>query len=300
VGIAGSEIIGLVPQAALVAAAVDALGLDHFDPAQLLETRIETAFSSEGAGQVKHTPPGPTDLRRLSVSQLLDAIAAATPIPAGGVVAALVGALAGALGTMAARLSRQYATEHRLQEVGRRLRDLLQADGEAYRTFIEAAKLTRKDPNRPTVLSSALHVATEIPLEIAERSAEAGVLLYAFSNKVKPPVGSDLKVGLLLAIAAGEAGLHTAKENLKVQPNQRFRQALSQRIQQVSQYLEDLRGLCYTPPLSQPGAKIKLAQASPGKVRKRNEWKSKSSITTSKKHSKLPRKSSRGKGSSGN
>ena len=300
VGIAGSEIIGLVPQAALVAAAVDALGLDHFDPAQLLETRIETAFSSEGAGQVKHTPPGPTDLRRLSVSQLLDAIAAATPIPAGGAVAALVGALAGALGTMAARLSRQYATEHRLQEVGRRLRDLLQADGEAYRTFLEAAKLTRKDPNRPTVLSSALHVATEIPLEIAERSAEAGVLLYAFSNKVKPPVGSDLKVGLLLAIAAGEAGLHTAKENLKVQPNQRFRQALSQRIQQVSQYLEDLRGLCYTPPLSQPGAKIKLAQASPGKVRKRNEWKSKSSITTSKKHSKLPRKSSRGKGSSGN
>jgi len=300
VGIAGSEIIGLVPQAALVAAAVDALGLDHFDPAQLLETRIETAFSSEGAGQVKPTPPGPTDLRRLSVSQLLDAIAAATPIPAGGAVAALVGALAGALGTMAARLSRQYATEHRLQEVGRRLRDLLQADGEAYRTFIEAAKLTRKDPNRPTVLSSALHVATEIPLEIAERSAEAGVLLYAFSNKVKPPVGSDLKVGLLLAIAAGEAGLHTAKENLKVQPNQRLRQALSQRIHQVSQYLEDLRGLCYTPRLSQPGAKIKLAQASPGKVRKRNEWKSKSSITTSKKHSKLPRKSSRGKGSSGN
>jgi glutamate formiminotransferase len=45
VGIAGSEIVGLVPQAALLAAAVDALSLDHFDPAQVLETRIEAALS---------------------------------------------------------------------------------------------------------------------------------------------------------------------------------------------------------------------------------------------------------------
>jgi glutamate formiminotransferase len=300
VGIAGSEIIGLVPQAALVAAAMDVLGLDHFDPSQLLETRIETAFSLEDTDRGNPAPLGSTDLRRLSVSQLLDAVAAVTPFPAGGAVAALVGALAGALGMMAARLSRQHVTEHRLREVGRRLSDLLQADGEAYRTFIAATRLAKKDPNRPTVLSSALHVATEIPLEIAERSAEAGTLLHACLARVKPSVRSDLKVGLLLAVAAGEAGLYTVKENLKAQPNQRLRQSLAQRIQRVSQYLEDLRGLCYTPPLSQPSASIKLAQASPGKVRKRNEWKSKSSITTSKKHSKLPRKSSRGKGSSGN
>ncbi len=300
VEIAGSEIIGLVPQSALVEAAVDALRLDHFDPAQVLETRIETALSSEDTDHMDQAEFGPTDLRRLSVSQLLDAVAAATPLPAGGAVAALVGALAGSLGLMAARLSQQHATEHRLNEIGRRLSDLLQADGEAYRTFIEATRLPKSDPDRPTALSSALHVATEIPLEIAERSAEAGALLHACSGGVKSRVRSDLKVGLFMALAAGEAGLHTAKENLKVQPNQRLSRALQQRILRVSQYLEDLRGLCYTPPLSQRGAGEKLAQASPGKVRKRNEWKSKSSITTSKKRSKLRRKSSRGKGSSGN
>ena len=300
VEIAGSEIIGLVPQSALVEAAVDALRLDHFDPAQVLETRIETALSSEDTDHMDQAEFGPTDLRRLSVSQLLDAVAAATPLPAGGAVAALVGALAGSLGLMAARLSQQHATEHRLNEIGRRLSDLLQADGEAYRTFIEATRLPKSDPDRPTALSSALHVATEIPLEIAERSAEAGALLHACSGRVKSRVRSDLKVGLFMALAAGEAGLHTAKENLKVQPNQRLSRALQQRILRVSQYLEDLRGLCYTPTLSQRGAGEKLAQASPGKVRKRNEWKSKSSITTSKKRSKLRRKSSRGKGSSGN
>ena len=300
VEIAGSEIIGLVPQSALVDAAADALRLDHFDPAQVLETRIETALSSEGAGRMDQTELGPKDLRRLSVSQLLDAVAAATPVPAGGAVAALVGALAGSLGLMAARLSQQHVTAHRLNQIGRRLSDLLQADGEAYRTFIEATRLPKSDPDRPTALSSALHVATEIPLEIAERSAEAGALLHACSGGVKSRVRSDLKVGLLMALAAGEAGVHTAKENLKVQPNQRLRRAVQRRILRVSQYLEDLRGLCYTPPLSQLGAGKKLAQASPGKVRKRNEWKSKSSITTSKKRSKLRRKSSRGKASSGN
>jgi glutamate formiminotransferase/formiminotetrahydrofolate cyclodeaminase len=296
VGIAGCEIIGLVPQAALLAAAMDALSLDHFDPAQVLETRIEAGLSLEDAGPI---PREPNNLRQRSVLQFLESVAAATPVPAGGAVAALVGALAGALGVMAARVGRQHANEHRLGEIGRRLRDLMEEDGKAYRTFVEATKLPKTDPHRPTALSSALHVATEIPLEIAERSAEAGALLHVCSSRGKPRVQSDLKVGLLLAIAAGEAGLHTAKENLKIQLNQRLRLALTPRIQQVSQYLEDMKALCYTPPLSQPGARTYLEQASPGKARKRNEWKSKSSITTSKKHSKLRRKSSRAKGSFG-
>ena len=297
VGIAGSKIVGLVPQAALLAAAVDALSLDHFDLAQVLESSIETGLSLEDAGPI---PTEPTNLGERSVLQFLDAVAAATPVPAGCTVAALVGALAGALGMMAARVSRQHANEHRLVEISRRLRDLMQADGEAYRMFVGATKLPKTDPHRPTALSSALHVATEIPLEIAERSAEAGTLLHACSSRVKPRVRSDLKVGLVLAIAAGEAGLHTASENLKLQINQRLRLALTPRIQQVSQYLEELKGLCYTPPLSQLGARTNLEQASPGKVRKRNEWKSKSSIITSKKHLKLQRKSSRAKGSFGN
>jgi len=297
VGIAGCEIVGLVPKAALLAAAVDALSLDHFDPAQVLENRIEACLHLEEAGSA---PPKPDVLRERSILQFLDSVAAATPVPAGGAVAALVGALAGALGIMAAQVSRQQAIERRLVEIDRRLRDLMEADGEAYRTFVDATKLPKTNPHRPTALSSALHVATEIPLEIAERSAESGALLHACSSRVKPRVRSDLKVGLLLAIAACEAGLETAKENLKIQLNQRLRLALAPRIQQVAQYLEDMKGLCYTPPLNQTGPRTNLEQASPGKVRKRNEWKSKSSITTSKKHSKLRRKSSRAKGSFGN
>ena len=84
-----------------------------------------------------------------SLADFLDAVAAATPIPAGGTVAALVGALAASLGIMGARLSRQQGVEHRLSEIGRRLRELMQADGDAYQRFIQATKLAKTDRTRP-------------------------------------------------------------------------------------------------------------------------------------------------------
>jgi len=301
VTIAGSEVIGLVPEAALVEAAADALRLEGFDAAQVLETKIDSAFSSSSRTPApSRTSAMSQDLRQLSLSQFLDAVAAAIPSPAGASVSAMVSAFAASLGMMGARLSRQRAGERQLSEVVKRLSDLAQADGGAYRKYLQAAGLPKTDPNRPATLSSALHVATEIPLEIAELSGKAGTLLHACLRRVKPRLQADTLAGLFLAVAAGEATLRIARENLKAQSNQQLKYAIQSRIQQIAIRLEELRRLCYTPPPNPSATKEKSAQASPEKVRKRNEWKSKSSITTSKRHSRLRRKSSRGKGSSGN
>jgi len=151
-------------------------------------------------------------------------------------------------------------------------------------------------------LSSALHLATVIPLEIAEQATEAGTLLHACSAEVKPHIRSDLTVGLLLAIAAAEAGRQTVAENIKLQRNQRLKSSLFDRIQHITIRLEELRGLCYTAPpgQGQAGSRKKPVQASPGKVDRREEWKSKSSIITSRKPLRLPKRNSRGKDSSAN
>ena len=302
VAVTGSEVIGLVPQAALVQAAAHSLAFEQFDSTQVLETRLETRPSDEPARQVPSREQEPVDLQTQSVSDFLDAVAAATPIPAGATVAALVGALAASLGIMGARLSQQRGVEHRLSEIGRRLRELMQADGDAYQRFIRATRLAKADRTRPAVLSSALHLATEIPLEIAEQATEAGALLHACSAEAKPRVRSDLTVGLVLAIAAADAGRHTVEENINIQHNQRLKSSLLDRIQQMTNRLEELRGLCYTAPLGQgqTGTRKKPIQASPGKVHRREEWKLKSSIITSRKPSKLPRRNSRGKDSSAN
>ncbi|MGH7216661.1 MAG: glutamate formimidoyltransferase, partial [Nitrospiraceae bacterium] len=302
VEVAGSEVIGLVPQAALVQSAGHSLALEQFDPTQVLEMRLETRLLGDPVRSAPSREQESVDSHTQSIADFLDTVAAATPIPAGGTVAALVGALAASLGIMGARLSQQQGVEHQLSEISLRLRELMQADGDAYQRFIQATKLEKTDKTRPAVLSSALHLATEIPLEIAELATKAATLLHACSAGVKPRVRSDLTVGMVLAIAAADAGCHTVAENIKIQHNQMFKSSILDRIQQMTNRLEELRGSCYTALASQgqAGTEEKPVQASPGKVRRRKEWKSKSSIITSRKPSKLPRKNSRGKDSSAN
>ena len=302
VEIAGSEVIGLVPQAALVQAAGHSLALEQFDSTQVLEMRLESRLLGEPVRPASSREQESVDWHAESLADFLDTVAAATPIPAGGTVAALVGALAASLGIMGARLSRQQGVEHRLNEIGLRLRELMQADSDAYQRYIQATKLAKTDRTRPAVLSSALHLATEIPLEIAELATKAGTLLHACAAGVKPRVRSDLTVGMVLAIAAADAGRHTVEENIKLQHNQMLKSSILDRVQQMTNRLEELRGSCYTalPGQGQAGTKKKPVQASPGKVHSRKEWKSKSSIITSRKPSKLPRKNSRGKDSSAN
>jgi len=303
VEVAGSELIGLVPQAALIQTAGHSLKLEQFDSTQVLEMRLEDRLFGESARQAPSSNQKPVDLHTQSIADFLDTVAAATPSPAGGTVSALVGTLAASLGIMGARLSRQQGVEHRLSEISRRLRELMQADGDAYQRFIQATKLEKTDRTRTVVLSSALHLATEIPLEIAEQATEAGALLYACLAEVKPHVRSDLTVGLMLAIAAADGGLHTVAENITIQHNRALKSSLLGRIRQLTDRLEDLRRLCYTAPprQGQVGTRRKLTQvSSPGKAQRQEEWKSKSSIIMSKKRSKSPRKNSQVKDSSAN
>ena len=298
VEVVGSEVVGLVPQAAMVQAASQSLRVEWFDPSQVLETRLALVLSGKGVEQTEPAASAEHDSSSRSVASFARSVAAATPAPAGGSVAAAVGALAASLGVMGARLSQQSVAEHRLLAISQRLLHLVQADGEAYRQFMRAMKLPAQDPHRPTAVSTGLHMTTEIPLEIGELSTEAGILLHACRKHTKQKLQSDITVGIVMAIAATQSGLHKVREYLKLQTIQSLKAALQTRIEQVTRRLEELKGLCYTPPPGRSVGRGKSGQASPEKARRREAWKLKSSITMSKKRSKLQRKSSRGKGSS--
>ncbi|MEP6936219.1 MAG: glutamate formimidoyltransferase, partial [Nitrospirota bacterium] len=90
VAVAGSEVIGLVPQAALAQAAANSLELEQFDSTQVLEMRLETRLFGELARQASSHEQKSVDMHTQSIAEFLEAVAAATPIPAGGTVAALV------------------------------------------------------------------------------------------------------------------------------------------------------------------------------------------------------------------
>ncbi|MBH0187707.1 MAG: cyclodeaminase/cyclohydrolase family protein [Nitrospira sp.] len=202
--------------------------------AQVLETRIAEAMSAK-----KEQDP--------SLSDFLNAVATAQPAPAGGSVAALVGALAAALATMGARLIHHADTERSLVQMTHRLRQLVREDVDAYTRLLNAYRIPKQQPDRPASISTALHQATEVPLEIAELACEVGRSIHSCLALAQSPLRSDLTVGIMMACAAAQAGLHTTRENVKLQYNQLLIDSMAQRIRIVEQSLEELKGLCYTP-----------------------------------------------------
>ncbi|MCC6139981.1 MAG: glutamate formimidoyltransferase [Nitrospira sp.] len=239
VAIAESELIGLVPQAALDQSASSLLQIESFDSTKILETRLAAAGSSQP--QASATP---------TIADYLHALSAATPTPAGASAAALAGALAASLGTMGARIGKQADPERTLRDLAQRLTALMQKDCEAYEAFSEARRLPVDQIDRPLLLAVALEKATAVPLAIAELACETGQTIAAIRMQLSHAVQSDLTVGIILAIAASEAGLHTAKTNIKLQRNQPVAVHQTQQMAKIANRLEELKGLCYTPPPS--------------------------------------------------
>jgi glutamate formiminotransferase/glutamate formiminotransferase/formiminotetrahydrofolate cyclodeaminase len=263
--VVGSEVIGLVPERALLQAAESSLQLEGFDPTQVLETRLQMVLTS--------APAPRSDARLDWVSGLggfLEAVAAGTPTPGGGSVAALAGAMAAALGVMACRVggpprprpgNLQAALAHgtdqetgpgdpaslemerRLLELGERLRHLVLADAEAYDAVLRAYRLSKNDASRPGALSTSLRTAIDVPLETSTLSADVGALLSALLDRTKPILASDLRVGLFMAAAGIEGGLENARANLNTLKNQEVASELSKKISDLQQRLVQLRGL---------------------------------------------------------
>jgi len=229
--VAGSELIGLVPQVALDQAAAASVKLDRFDSSQILETRIaETMLRKD------ETEP--------TLSEFLAAVAEANPTPAGGSIAALVGAFAASLGVMGARLSQQSDSAIRLLELSRQLHRLVQDDTTAYSGLSDAYKIPKPHPDRPRAIAMALQRATEVPLEIAEAACEVGRYLHALRETVKPAVRSDLTVGFTMAVAAAQSGLSTANTNMDSLINHELTKLFQARMVKATANLDELRALC--------------------------------------------------------
>jgi glutamate formiminotransferase/formiminotetrahydrofolate cyclodeaminase len=206
VAIDRSELVGLIPQAALNDAARWYLQLDEFEADQILETRLRAAMRAQPS--------------------FLDRLAQASATPGGGAAAAYAGGMAAALVAMVAKLTmdkERYAeVSERMREIAGTAEDLrgrlemdVERDVQAFNQVMAAYRMSKQTEAqkqaRENAIEDALHTAAQVPLEMAERV----VMALEFSAEVaeKGNVNAISDAGSAGAMA--RAALQSASLNVR-------------------------------------------------------------------------------------
>jgi glutamate formiminotransferase/formiminotetrahydrofolate cyclodeaminase len=212
--ISGCEVVGLIPEYAMLDAAEHSLQLEGFKRDQVLELRLRRPPLTEA----------------VSVGTFFDQVAAPAPTPGGGTVSAFVGALAATLPTMVAGLTigkKKYAAhQEAMREVRRRaaslrgrLLGLARKDSEAFEAVLRARKMPQSVPAeveaRDKAMVAAELEAMHVPLETAQGCLEALELAAEVAEKGNVNAASDSGVAGLLAAAAAEGAILNVEINLK-------------------------------------------------------------------------------------
>lgn len=230
--VTGTEIVGLIPKRALVEAgryflhkqqrstgipeeeiiriADKSMGLSELKPFIPREKVIEYLITNNGKEQQ-------TRLTDMTLKAFADETASESPAPGGGSIAAYMGALAAALGTMVANLSAHKAGwDERWEEFsnyadgGRilvdRLTALVDEDTEAFNRIMAVYAMPKSTDEekaaRAEALEKATLYATEVPLNTMKTAFDAFELLEAMAREGNPASVSDAGVGALAARAA--------------------------------------------------------------------------------------------------
>jgi glutamate formiminotransferase/formiminotetrahydrofolate cyclodeaminase len=238
--VTGSELVGLVPLEALLAAG------DHYLARQGRTTgvpeaeRVHAAVVSLGLDDLAPFDPGekvieyryrgaPRGLRALSLAAFTDELSTDSPAPGGGSAAALCGALASALASMVAALTwtkkgREDARPAML-EIGRKAQELkdwfvdaVDRDAEAFNAVLAARRLPRateaEQLERTAAIERASQHATRVPLAVLERSVETLELALAAACQGNPASVSDAGVAGACGLAAAEGAALNVRINL--------------------------------------------------------------------------------------
>ncbi|MFI5370995.1 MAG: glutamate formimidoyltransferase [Candidatus Eisenbacteria bacterium] len=215
--ISGCEVVGLIPEYAMLDAAEHALQLEGFRRDQVLELRLKRPPLSEA----------------VTIAAFFDDVAGPSPTPGGGTVAAFAGALAACLASMVAGLTigkKKYAAvETSMRELKgeaealrRELLALGRADAEAFDQVLKAGRLPQTTPAeasaRDRAMAGANLEAARVPLRTAAACLKVLGLAALAAKSGNANAITDAGVAGLIARAAGEGALLNVQINLKSVP----------------------------------------------------------------------------------
>ncbi len=233
VRVTGTEIVGLVPKRALLEAgryflhkqhrstgvaeaelvriAVKSMGLDELKPFAAREKVVEYLLEDREAKEAKKP------LVDLTFRELAEETACESPAPGGGSIAACMGALGAALGTMVANLSshkagwddrwREFSDwADRGQALLAELLQLVDEDTAAFNRIMAVFAMPRTTEAEKAARSAALQEATRYAAQVPLRTMRAAVQVFpiveAMAAEGNPNSVSDAGVGALAARSA--------------------------------------------------------------------------------------------------
>jgi glutamate formiminotransferase/formiminotetrahydrofolate cyclodeaminase len=262
VRVSGSELVGLIPLKAMLDAgryflrkqkrslgvsdteliriAVKSMGLDDLYPFKPEEKIIE--YMVEDTSGIR--------LANMSIKDFMEKTASEAPAPGGGSVAACMGSLGAALGTMVANLSsHKRGWDERWEEfsdwaekgkaIQEKLLHLIDEDTDAFNRIIAGYSLPSNSEEerdiREKAIQDATRAAIEVPFEIMRTAASGLELLRAMVETGNPNSVSDAAVGAL-AIRSCVIGAHL---NVRINaPGLKDREFLAQLLKQASEIEE--------------------------------------------------------------
>jgi glutamate formiminotransferase/formiminotetrahydrofolate cyclodeaminase len=233
VPVIGSEIVGLVPQKALNEATDFYLQLENFSEQQILEHRLVAALEDDRTAQQQAGAAGAEDQKDFTLADSLgnfaDLVAANTPVPGGGSVAAHSGLLAAALGQMICHLTvgkkkfadvegRIKVIQAELETLGARLRELIIEDARSFDAVMQAMKLPKASDEEKAVRARQMNDVTRgailVPMETARLALEVLTRLAELAEIGNQNALSDAAVGGQLANTAVKGAFYNVLINL--------------------------------------------------------------------------------------
>jgi glutamate formiminotransferase/formiminotetrahydrofolate cyclodeaminase len=237
--VTGSELVGLVPKSALLAAGRHYLRQMDRSVGVPESSLIHVAMRTLGLSEVKAFDPAERVIEyrlgkegrlvSMTLRAFTDELSTDSPAPGGGSVAALVGALGAALAAMVACLSharkgfeahrdRLDAIAVRGQEIKHRLLAAVDADTEAFDSLLSALRLPKGAPEeqaaRERAIAEATVAAIEVPLGVLEACPEVIGLCREVARIGLEASRSDAGTGAQVARAAAGGAYQNVCTNL--------------------------------------------------------------------------------------
>jgi glutamate formiminotransferase/formiminotetrahydrofolate cyclodeaminase len=206
-----------VPEAELIHTAILSLGLGDLYPFEPEKKIIEYQFRTEPR------------LAGMKINRFVDLLSTDSPAPGGGSVAALCGALSGALASMVAALThgkkgyeKVFGEMERTGVEAQRLQEEFLADidrdTEAFDRVMDAMRMPKKSDDEQAARAAAIEEATKgatlVPLGVLRRSRRAAELARVVALSGNKNSVSDAGVAALAARAAAEGAFLNVKINL--------------------------------------------------------------------------------------